>query len=65
MNLENGKNQKVLSGDLDSATPVSRDLASKIHDAVHKNGSAVETNGDEKTLEQNQERPVAMEGSQG
>ncbi|KAH6769452.1 HOPM interactor 7 [Perilla frutescens var. frutescens] len=70
--LENGKHHNVLSGDLDSASPASRDLLYNNHHAVYNNGSAVGTeslkpNVDENTLEQNQEtvRPVDMEGPQG
>ncbi|XP_057802169.1 brefeldin A-inhibited guanine nucleotide-exchange protein 5-like isoform X2 [Salvia miltiorrhiza] len=64
--FKNGKHRKVLSGDLDGGTPVSRDIFHNNHDAIHTNGSAVGTPSFN-APEQNQEtmRAVDMEGSQG
>ncbi|XP_042038704.1 brefeldin A-inhibited guanine nucleotide-exchange protein 5-like isoform X1 [Salvia splendens] len=70
--FENGKHRKVLSGDLDSGVPVSRDLLHNSHDTIHTNGSSMgstsfKANGDENALAQDQEmtRAVDMEVSQG
>lgn len=70
--FENGKHRKVLSGNLDSGAPISGDILSYNHDAIHTNGSAMgtasfKTNGDENAPEHNQEmmRAVDTEGSQG
>ncbi|KAL1552145.1 brefeldin A-inhibited guanine nucleotide-exchange protein 5-like isoform X1 [Salvia divinorum] len=70
--FENGKHRKVLSGDLDSDAPVSRDLLHNNQDTIYTNGSSMSSasfkaNGDENALEQNQEttRAVDMEVSQG
>lgn len=67
LSFENGKYRKVLSGDLGSGTPVSGDILSSNHDAIHTNGAVGTANGDEKVLKQNQETmpAVDMKGSQG
>ncbi|XP_042036168.1 brefeldin A-inhibited guanine nucleotide-exchange protein 5-like isoform X2 [Salvia splendens] len=66
LSFENGKHRKV-SGDLGSGTPVSGDILSNNHDAIHTNGAVGTANGDENVLKQNQEtmHAVDMEGSQG
>ncbi|KAL1532818.1 brefeldin A-inhibited guanine nucleotide-exchange protein 5-like isoform X1 [Salvia divinorum] len=71
LSFENGKHRKVLSGDLDSGTPVSGDILSNNHDAIHTNGAvgtaSFKINGDENVLKQNQEtmHAVDMDGTQG
>ncbi|KAL0340813.1 UNVERIFIED_CONTAM: Brefeldin A-inhibited guanine nucleotide-exchange protein 5 [Sesamum radiatum] len=69
LGFDNTKHRKVLTRDLNSPSPVAvgRDLSYKCNDNFYENGSTVGIDEDGIALHHNQdiERPVDMEGSEG